>query len=57
MKLIVITGCAGFMGSYVTKACLKLGWQVYGIDKMTYASDRGFITKMLKKYKNFSFVE
>ena len=31
--IIYITGCLGFIGSYVTKACLDKGWYVYGIDK------------------------
>jgi dTDP-glucose 4,6-dehydratase len=35
----VITGCLGFIGMQVTKACLALGWRVYGIDKSTYAAN------------------
>jgi len=34
---VTITGCFGFIGSYVTRACLDKGWYVYGVDKMTYA--------------------
>lgn len=37
--IIYITGCLGFIGSHVTKACLDKGWYVYGIDKCTYASN------------------
>ena len=37
IKSVYITGCFGFIGSYVTRACLKKGWHVYGVDKMTYA--------------------
>lgn len=36
-KIVYVTGCFGFIGSYVTRECLKRGWQVMGIDKMTYA--------------------
>jgi len=36
-KSVYITGCFGFIGSYVTRACLDKGWHVYGVDKMTYA--------------------
>ena len=36
-KVVYVTGCFGFIGSYVTRACLKKGWHVMGIDKMTYA--------------------
>ncbi len=38
IKTVYITGCFGFIGSYVTRACLDKGWHVYGVDKMTYAS-------------------
>jgi len=38
IKTVYITGCFGFIGSYVTRECLNKGWHVYGIDKMTYAS-------------------
>lgn len=37
--IVYITGCLGFIGSYVTQACLEQGWYVYGIDKCTYASN------------------
>ena len=36
-KSVYITGCFGFIGSYVTRTCLDKGWHVYGVDKMTYA--------------------
>lgn len=39
MKLVVITGCLGLIGSHVTKRCLAKGWKVYGIDKCTYAAN------------------
>ena len=39
MKLVVVTGCLGFIGMHVTKACLEKGWRVYGIDKKTYAAN------------------
>ena len=38
-KVICVTGCLGFIGSYVTEACLKEGWHVLGIDKITYAAN------------------
>ena len=37
VKSVYITGCFGFIGSYVTRTCLDKGWHVYGVDKMTYA--------------------
>tara|TARA_R100000664_G_scaffold34107_1_gene54051 strand:- start:5279 stop:6256 length:978 start_codon:yes stop_codon:yes gene_type:complete len=39
MKLVVVTGCLGFIGMHVVKACLERGWRVYGIDKRTYAAN------------------
>ena len=35
---VYVTGCLGFIGAYVTEACLQRGWHVIGVDKMTYAS-------------------
>lgn len=55
MKVVYITGCLGFIGSYVTRTCLKKGWYVKGVDKMTYASNKHLLTEF-KKYPNFSFV-
>lgn len=55
MKIVYITGCLGFIGSYVTKTCLDLGWYVKGVDKITYAANKDLLTQF-KKYPNFSFV-
>ena len=38
IKTVYITGCLGFIGSYITRTCLHKGWYVKGVDKMTYAS-------------------
>lgn len=38
-KIVYVTGCAGFIGTYVTLNCLNQGWYVIGVDKMTYASN------------------
>ena len=54
MKLVVITGCLGLIGSYVTRKCLSKGWKVYGIDKCTYAANINFLDEF-KKSKNFFF--
>ena len=56
MKIVVITGCLGFIGSHLTKKCLDMGWRVLGIDKKTYAANLPFL-KELKNYDNFSFKE
>ena len=49
MKLVVITGCLGLIGSHVTRKCLLKGWKVYGIDKCTYAAN----TNLLNDFKMF----
>ncbi len=56
MKLVVITGCLGLIGSYVTRQCLEKGWKVYGIDKCTYAANLNFLDEFVK-HKNFTFVK
>ena len=57
MKLVVITGCLGLIGSHLTKMCLEKGWQVYGIDKCTYAANQHLIKEFNNKYDNFTFVK
>jgi dTDP-glucose 4,6-dehydratase len=56
MKVVYITGCLGFIGSYVTRACLKKGWYVKGVDKITYAANKNLLGEF-KEYDNFSFVQ
>ena len=55
MKIVYITGCLGFIGSYITRKCLQKGWQVKGVDRITYAANKDHLTEF-KKYPNFSFV-
>ena len=45
MKIVYITGCLGFIGSYVTRKCLERGWMVFGIDKCTYAANEEFLVE------------
>jgi len=56
MKLVVITGCLGFIGSYVTRLCLQKGWKVYGIDKITYAANLQLLPEF-EESPHFTFVE
>lgn len=51
---VIITGCCGFIGSYMTETCLDVGWQVMGVDKMTYASSYESLNQF-KSYENFQF--
>jgi len=54
-KIIYVTGCLGFIGSYVTRLCLQKGWYVKGVDKITYAANKELLNEF-KQYPNFSFV-
>ena len=55
MKIVYVTGCLGFIGSYVTRQCLERGWYVKGVDKITYAANDELLEEF-KQHKNFSFV-
>jgi len=54
-KVVYVTGCLGFIGSYVTRLCLEKGWYVKGVDKCTYAANKTLL-KEFNSYENFSFV-
>jgi dTDP-glucose 4,6-dehydratase len=56
MKVVCITGCLGFMGSHFTRACLKKGWMVWGVDKKTYAAHLDILPEF-QEYKSFRFLE
>ena len=56
MKIVYITGCLGFMASYVTRKCLQKGWMVFGVDKLTYAANKEYL-KEFQSYENFRFEE
>jgi dTDP-glucose 4,6-dehydratase len=53
-KIVYVTGCLGFIGYHVTKACLEKGWYVRGVDKGTYAANWNLLPE-LEKYENFVF--
>ena len=55
MKLVVVTGCLGLIGSYVTRRCLRQGWKVYGVDYCTYAANIEFLDEF-RQSTNFTFV-
>jgi len=54
-KVVYVTGCLGFIGYHVTKACLDAGFYVIGVDKKTYANTSGFLP--LPQNKNFKFID
>ena len=51
-KVVYVTGCLGFIGSHVTRACLNKGWYVQGVDKCTYAAN----LEEFLSYENFSWL-
>lgn len=53
-KVVYVTGCLGFIGYHVTKACLEQGWYVRGIDKGTYAANWNLLED-LQKHDKFVF--
>jgi dTDP-glucose 4,6-dehydratase len=53
-KVVYVTGCLGFIGYHVTKACLEQGWYVRGIDKCTYAANENLLPELLQ-YDKFVF--
>jgi len=55
MKVVYVTGCLGFIGSYITRTCLQKGWYVKGVDKITYAANKDLLGEF-NQYENFSFV-
>lgn len=55
-KVVYVTGCLGFIGYHVTKACLEKGWYVYGIDKCTYAANWNLLENLRKYGDLFKFV-
>jgi len=55
MKIVYITGCLGFIGSYATRKCLELGWKVYGVDKCTYVANESLLNEF-ETYDNFKFL-
>lgn len=55
-KVVYVTGCLGFIGSHVTKHCLIQGWNVIGVDKITYAANEDLLPSFLSN-KNFKFIK
>jgi dTDP-glucose 4,6-dehydratase len=56
MKLVVITGCLGLIGSYITRQCIAKGWKVYGIDCCTYAANEEFLEEF-NHSEDFTFIK
>lgn len=57
MKLIVVTGFAGFIGSHVTRELLNRGYMVYGVDNFTSVSNPKNLLKDILEHDNFFLKE
>jgi dTDP-glucose 4,6-dehydratase len=53
-RVVYVTGCLGFIGYHVTRACLDKGWYVRGVDSETYAANTQFANDLFD-YPNFSY--
>ena len=53
---VMITGCAGFIGSHAADYFLSKGVNVVGLDSLTYAADMKNLSNALKN-KNFKFIK
>ena len=54
-KIVYITGCYGFIGSHITRECLKKGWYVMGVDNLTYAHSNDAYFEF-SKHPNFKSI-
>jgi dTDP-glucose 4,6-dehydratase len=54
-KVVYVTGCLGFIGYHVAKACLERGWYVHGIDKCTYAANLNLLDSLNSYGQHFKF--
>jgi dTDP-glucose 4,6-dehydratase len=56
-KVVYVTGCLGFIGAYVTEACLRRGWYVIGVDKVTYAAQPNRLIDFHRYGQAFKFIK
>lgn len=54
IKTVCVTGCLGFIGSHFTRAALKRGWRVWGIDLKTYAAREEWLAEF-RRWPTFEF--
>lgn len=54
-KSVLITGCAGFIGSHLTKHYLNEGYLVFGIDNFCSSKNNSKHFIELQSHKNFNF--
>lgn len=54
-RTILVTGCAGFIGSHVTDELLEAGYRVIGYDAFTYAGKESNLKKA-NEYSTFTLI-
>ena len=47
MKNVLITGCAGFIGSTIAKKIIQKGFKVYGIDDLSTGKIKNLPKKLI----------
>ena len=55
VETVIVTGCAGFVGSNLTKRLLDAGIKVNGVDNFSYGELRNI--ESFKNHPNFNFFE
>lgn len=53
MQTILVTGCAGFIGSHFTNELVESGYQVVGLDLLTYAGRKDIFFELAKRIPVF----
>ena len=52
---VLVTGAAGFIGSFLAKKFLRSGYQVIGIDNINSYYDKNLKLKRIENIKEYSF--
>lgn len=52
--VVYVTGCLGFIGYHVARACLARGWYVVGVDAGTYCANWNLLPNL--ECDNFKFI-
>src|SRR4051812_32089079 len=59
-KRVIVTGCAGFIGSHLAESCLDRGWEVIGVDCLTPYYDpelKRFNVATAAAHPSFTYIE
>ena len=57
MKTILVTGGCGFIGSNFIHHLIKTHtYNIVNLDKLTYAANKSFLSKILKDKKRVKFI-